>query len=199
MRTDAHPQDLKFFLSLSGDNLLRRLEAYPKTFEHFYQIDSHWLKVVLEGSPAHQDRATVCVLNAYAHNFFRSSLTLIFSGQPTSVYCLFRAALECAMYGLAIATDQTLELIWLKRNESEDHRKKCRNAFSPTKLFQILEARNRELSDMCKNLYELYIDYGAHPNVFGTFTFVRPAPDTDNAIQLGFVQGDGKEVRIAAF
>lgn len=108
--------------------------------------------------------------------------------------------MESALYAAMISSKPELESVWLSRQKDEASRAACRRIFATKNLFEFLERTNASLAKDCKKLYETYIDYGAHPNVQGTFTFVTQAPDIDpRALVANYLQGDSRESRIAAY
>jgi hypothetical protein len=86
------------------------------------------------------------------------------SGQFAESYSLIRGCLECSAYALHIHTNKNLEDMWLNRNMDEASKKACRKAFKITPIKQTLSSYEPRLEEIWSTLYELTIDFGAHPN-----------------------------------
>jgi hypothetical protein len=98
------------------------------------------------------------------HGYFLSSTQLAMAGQVTESYSLIRGCLECSAYALHIHTNKNLEDVWLNRNMEEASKRACRKAFQITSIKQTLSSYEPRLEEIWSTLYELTIDFGAHPN-----------------------------------
>ncbi|MES2854207.1 MAG: hypothetical protein V4692_00010 [Bdellovibrionota bacterium] len=196
----AHTElQLDRFVLLAAENMQSTPDLNSLIYSSIKEIDEHWLELVF-AEPRHTDRQVACTLVTNAHSFFRASVSLILTGQPTPVYALLRIALESSLYAAMVSNDLALENVWLNRTTDATSKAACRREFSATKALEYLEAQNSVFARDCKNLYEMYIEYGAHPNIFGTFTFIEPALDVDlHAVRVNYLQGNSRETRIAAF
>lgn len=190
---------LDHFLLLSSENMQSAAQIKSLIYQCIKEIDDHWLHLLF-GSHRHIDNRSVCSLMINAHNFFRAATSLVFAGHPTPVYPLLRTSMESALYAAMISCNLGLESIWLNRHENDESRANCRRTFTTPKLFDFFKSKNPALAEECKILYETYIDHGAHPNVHGTFTFIKPVPEiSPNALAANYLQGNSLETRIAAF
>lgn len=190
---------LKKFLLLSSQNIEGALKINSRIYKAIDEIDSHWLHLLFPET-RHQDNQSVCSLMTNAHNFFRASISLVLAGHPTPVYSLFRTSLESSLYAVAISLKPELEEAWIKRGLDVASRKLCRREFTAGNMFKYLAVVNPGLAADCQLIYDLYIEYGAHPNINGTFTFIEPGPGkNDNSVLVNYLQGSGRETRIAAF
>jgi hypothetical protein len=59
---------------------------------------------------------------------------------------------------------QDLQLVWLKRNDSEADLKACRRSFKAVDVETSVAVRLPKLVSEYRRLYEASIDSGAHPN-----------------------------------
>jgi hypothetical protein len=187
------------FLLSAAQNIGSGPEINSPTYKCIKEIDDHWLGMLfVEGR--HGENQAVCALMANAHNIFRACTSLIFSGQPTPVYALLRTSLESCLYALMIAEKPELEIVWLHRSRDEAGKETCKKEFTANKVFKNLERLNPGLNRACRAFYDTYIDYGAHPNIFGTFTFIQPVHgDEKTSVSVNYLQGSSREVRIAAY
>lgn len=197
MTTEVHELNMDRLTILAADNMHSAVELQSTIYQRIKELDDHWLSLLFGDRENNQ---TVSSLMANSHNFFRASAGLIFAGNPAPVYCLLRTAIESAIYAAMISSRFDLEVIWINRNVSETGKAKCRNEFTTTKSFEFLRSVNPDLTRDCKLLYETYIDYGAHPNILGTFTFISPGPETHpGSLAVNYLQGNSRETRIAAY
>ena len=97
-------------------------------------------------------------------NKARAASTLLCGGAVTETTPLLRASLECLQYSVLIHHDLQAETNYRLRHQSEDARKYVRNVFprSAKKLICRLDAK---LWEEWQKLYDIFIDFGAHPNI----------------------------------
>ena len=120
-----------------------------------------------------------------AHSTFLAACRLTMSGQIGEAHVLNRAAIEQAWYALHIAKDPEpwkRAEIWLRRNESADAKASCKAEFTVAKVratHSSLDVGNaKDLSE----LYELTIDFGAHPNQMGVLGSIRRVEDAEKVV-----------------
>jgi hypothetical protein len=197
--TGTHDCNLERFLTLTSQNIGDGPKLNSLIYQRIKEIDNHWLLLVL-GDTRHKDSQAVSSLITNGHYFFRACASLVFAGQPTPIYPLLRASLESCLYAVMITSKPELENVWLRRNKDDASKEACKKEFTANKTFRLLETQYTDLAKICRQFYDLYIDYGAHPNVNGTFTFIEPVRNGDqNSVVVNYLQGDGRETRIAAF
>jgi hypothetical protein len=104
------------------------------------------------------------------------------SGQIGEAQVLNRAAIEHAWYALHIAKDPqpwTRAEIWLRRNEDSASKQACKTEFTVGNVRSthaaLKPADAKELAD----LYDLTIDFGAHPNQLGVLSSIRRSEDAE--------------------
>lgn len=99
-----------------------------------------------------------------AHASYLGGVQLSFSGQIPEAYMVLRGCLENSLYGLYVAQHPNAQEIWLRRHDDEKSKKKCKSKFTAHNLFKCLEQEDKKKNDIARDLYEMTIDYGAHPN-----------------------------------
>lgn len=104
---------------------------------------------------------------------FLAAIRLIMSGQISESYPVLRVALEQAWYALYIAKDPQPPArteIWLRRNEDEASKLKCKNEFTVANVRSTHASLDTVTSRQLHQLYETLIDFGGHPNQRGVLT-----------------------------
>ena len=99
-----------------------------------------------------------------AHSNFLSACRMSMSGQIPESYALLRSCLENALYGVYLARNPDLRETWLRRHDSDEHKKKVRNEFKIGSMLDCAKSIDSKEGEVAKQLYDLTIDYGAHPN-----------------------------------
>ena len=99
-----------------------------------------------------------------SHASYLGGVQLSFSGQIPEAYMVLRGCLENSFYGLYVTRNPDTQEMWLRRHKDDESKKKCRNEFTASNLFKCLEKEDRKINNIAKILYEMTIDYGAHPN-----------------------------------
>ncbi len=77
---------------------------------------------------------------------------------------MLRSCLENALYGLYLARNPNSRETWLRRHESDAHRKKVKNEFQMRTMLELAKSINAKDGSVAELLYDRTIDYGAHPN-----------------------------------
>jgi hypothetical protein len=109
--------------------------------------------------------AALCSLKA--HSCYMSAVSLCAGGQLSPAYMVLRGCLEESIYAFYFNCHPELAETWMKRMESEESKKKVRQKFRPADILAELQQADKELGQMTRVLYELAIDWGAHPNING--------------------------------
>ncbi len=118
-----------------------------------------------------------------AHASFLGAVRLCLSAQAPESFALLRCCLENAQYCFYVSTDPILKQIWLNRHASKEAFKLVRNKFSNSKIEAALKQRDSGLGQTVCDLYNVTIDFGAHPNVK---TFMANAFQTNSNGQIIF-------------
>ena len=110
------------------------------------------------------------------HSSFLAGIRIAMSGQFSETFPVLRSAVECTWYALHIAKDpkgtERAE-IWLRRNENDAAKLRCKSEFSVAKVRQTHGALDPSTAKELHGIYEKLIDFGAHPNQLGVMTALR--------------------------
>ena len=104
---------------------------------------------------------------ARAHLGYRAACQLVISGQIVPSYPILRTCLECSLYALHINQDESALEVWLKQYDDDASKKAMISKFAMGKLQSTLKPMDSGLSKKIQALYELFIDFGGHPNPRG--------------------------------
>lgn len=108
---------------------------------------------------------------------YLSSIRIAISGHEAATFPLLRSALEACCYAYLMGDSSELHRIWLRRNESEEDRQACRNAFTSAVKNAANKLRNEDwvaesTAEWINQAYDSAIDFGAHPNPMAIFPYV---------------------------
>jgi hypothetical protein len=127
-----------------------------------------------------RERVVPRFLFVRSHSAYLAACRLAMSGQLVEAHAVLRVGIEHTWYGLHIARDPApyarME-IWLRRNEGPDALARCKNEFTVANVRATHEQVDAGAAADVKALYELLIDYGAHPNQLGVLAAARNAAD----------------------
>ena len=98
------------------------------------------------------------------HSSYLGAVRLAMSSQVPETYIVLRSALENALYGHYLYKNPSSRETWLRRHDSEAHKKTVRSEFTISRLLEELQKSSKREAQIAKNLYDQTIDYGAHPN-----------------------------------
>lgn len=114
------------------------------------------------------------------------------SGQVAEAFPLLRLCIEYALYALYINSNPNMGEIWMCRHDDDAARARCRKSFKHESVIASLEKRDPGLFKNIKKLYELTIDFGAHPNEQAITSNVMIEEESDKkTYQSLYLHGDG--------
>jgi hypothetical protein len=132
-----------------------------------------------------------------AHSAYLAGVRLSVSGQITECYMLLRGTLENSLYGLHISSNPTRRDIWLRRHDDNNSKRKCQNEFTAGNVLNTLKMKDKETHRIAQYLYELTIDYGAHPNAKGLLSMVRKERDEQRIdFMVDYLTGDSMPLHL---
>ena len=126
-----------------------------------------------------------------SHSSLLAAIRLAMSGQLPESYAVLRATIEQAWYALHVAKDPQAPNraeMWLRRNEDEVSKSKCRSEFTVANVRATHESLDSVTAKQLHQLYETMIDFGAHPNPRGVHMAMNKS-ETEKAInyQVGIL------------
>lgn len=138
-------------------------------------------------------------LLTYSLSGLRSASMLIVGGASWHTPPILRASLESAAYGRLFESSEFWRKTWASRHSD----KKSANALRSGKFNQALKtclcSQGDHLLREYKSLYELLIDFGAHPNIWGVDSTIRTEPMSDGNVKVLFTQLGDETDRAFAF
>jgi hypothetical protein len=143
-------------------DLLRRLQRAFELAEE-----------TIEKGFAHGHFVVPRILLPRAHSAVLASIRLSMSGQSLEAQCVLRSAIEQAWYAVHIGTDAARAETWLRRNDSDQAQGKCKTEFTVSNVRGSHEALNMSGAADMRSLYEIAIDFGAHPNQLGVLNSMQ--------------------------
>lgn len=184
---------LSEFLTAAHKNQWATFANRPIEFARLREVDNAFLRLSAGWrDPEHP----LCALMLFrSHAAFRAACGLAFACQLAELYPVARVCLEYGGYALRMSGEHSLAEVWIRRNDSEHQRNKCKREFSNGAVKRSLEARNQELSTIYNNLYDRCIDFGAHPNERGVIGTLKIA-DMENEIHYNVLYLSGDPVAI---
>lgn len=99
-----------------------------------------------------------------SHSAFRVSCQNVLAGQITESYVSIRSCLEFAGYAVMILNQPDLATIWLSRHDNEASLQNVRDTFTFGKMRTSVATYCPKMANNLTTLYNLTIDFGAHPN-----------------------------------
>lgn len=178
--------NIRAFLDVPLSTHAEGVTAFNSTLDRLEVIDLCMREVIEYGTKIKPTLAGILLLNAHAS--FRAAIHLALTGQVPPVYMALRGALESAMYAALMVSEPKLADIWTARHQSDEARRRCKNAFGTGECRRALtKLQNKMFADMVEERYSATIDFGAHPNVKSVLSQVR----------LNQLEGGAREVELA--
>ena len=107
---------------------------------------------------------------------FLAAIRTAISGHPAAIHSPLRTALESASYALLVAKNRPeTEILWESRHKDKDSLKLHKKTFGPAVELAAVEVgkHQADLEEYLKALYNVCIDFGAHPNPRGLMPHVK--------------------------
>ena len=133
-----------------------------------------------------------------AHSNYLAACRMSWSGQIPECYALLRSCLENALYGIYLAKNPDSRETWLRRHDSDQHKRKVRNEFKIRTMLDFAKEIAKNEGEVAKILYERTIDYGAHPNERALMqTLQLNKRDKHVEFRVVYLEGDSVQLRLA--
>lgn len=131
------------------------------------------------------------------HSAYLAGTRLSLSGQVPEAYMVLRGALECALYGLYVARKPSVRETWLRRDDDAISRKRVRQEFKISNVFEVLKSEDQKLRKTAGDLYERTIDYGGHPNQQAFLSVMKQQSDeSKTTFQSAYMIGNEEALRL---
>lgn len=152
------------FVERAYNQSLNTINAHAEPYAFIERVNELFIATI--NLPALADKF-IRVFAGMSHAAYLSAAQLGTSGQLPTLYMAARGCVETAITGFYLSQHPELRQVWFNRHDSEDSKKKARDAFSPGKMKKELKQVNPAAGNQWEKFYEASIDYGAHPNVIG--------------------------------
>jgi len=201
-------EEISIDLKKSGwgkDKLTRELEqAFCNIGVSFINLKSHF-KLLQKTNEIFIDafeqittntieRDIAGLLLGRAFGCFLGAVRLSSSGQMTETWVILRSLIENGLYAFYIFENPERVDIWVNRRKDEDSKKKCRNTFIVAKILGELNKKSRVIAKEATKLYNMAIDWGAHPNERSLFPNIVPKPN-GSGLSLRLINPDPAFIR----
>jgi hypothetical protein len=99
-----------------------------------------------------------------SHSAYRTSAKLSLAGHSIESFAVARSCLEFAAYAFYISQDDTLPSLWFDRHISGAKKRKHKDRFTFGNAMRKLKKKDEALTKAMRNICDVCIDLGAHPN-----------------------------------
>jgi hypothetical protein len=165
---------------------------FPKVYSLLQRIDAAFRHVgeAVEKDSRHELLIPRLLIARTRSSFF-ASIRLSMSGQVPEACAVLRAGIEQAWYMLHIAKDPNPPervTVWLRRNEDESSRSKCKNEFKIRNVHSTHLSFDPVTAKDLHELYERMIDLGGHPNPPGVLSSMNLSEtEEETTCQVGLL------------
>ena len=132
------------------------------------------------------------------HSSYLAACRMCWSGQIPACYALLRSSLENALYGAYLSDNKDSQETWLRRHDSEEHKKKVRNEFKIRTMLDLAIQKNRKDGEVAVKLYDRTIDFGAHPNERALMQTLKMTKQCETVeFKMAYLEGDSDQLQLA--
>jgi len=112
-----------------------------------------------------------------SHSSYLGAVRLAVSGQIPETYMVLRGCLENSFYALHIDRVPGNGEVWINRNNDLQSLQQCKNNFRISTVLGTLKSKDVILHKSAKQLYEMTIEYGGHPNEMSLSSIMSKSED----------------------
>jgi len=133
-----------------------------------------------------------------AHSNFLAACRMTWSGQIPECYAMLRSCLENALYGLYLARNPNSRETWLRRHDSDAHRRKVKDEFKMRTMLELAKSIDTKEGSVAELLYDRTIDNGAHPNEQALMQVLQLNERAEHVeFKMIYLEGDSIQLRLA--
>lgn len=151
--------------------------ARSSTFATFENCKQHYNRLVaVEGAYTRliygldeTDASSNNLFLLAAHAAYLSGTQLACGGQLPPCYMVLRGCLENALYASFFHSHPNKKHVWERRHDSPENARQVRDEFRIGQMLSEFGRIDPSLGPVVRQVYELAIDLGAHPNVWGLY------------------------------
>ncbi|WP_042860422.1 hypothetical protein [Dickeya sp. NCPPB 3274] len=154
---------LSNYLEATLENLVHHAKEEPDLMGMIHEMDRIFHQEIF--AHEYDANAATMLLAMNSYMMLSNAVFQALSGHQVAVLPVARAALESACYAYLISSDNKMGEIWFNRDKSKTATDNCRKAFTIGATVAKLKHISPDMSDYLKKLYDLSIEYGAHPNI----------------------------------
>lgn len=138
-------------------------------------------------------------LLTFSYSGIRAATILSIGGASMHAPSLLRTSLEAAAYARLFESSSEWAKSWRERHESEEARRAFRGREASKAVKEELARQGSSLDREYDNLYQLMIDFGAHPNVLGVEAVIDYTELEEGMVHVSFSQLGNNSDRAIAF
>ena len=188
--------ELSKFWQNARDNQLATFAHKPSEFKRLAAIDRAFQTVLKDWLNPDSEIATLLFLRC--HSAYRAATGLGAAGQAVECFGVCRMALEFAGYAVHVYRNPSEGMVWLDRHKSPEALKAAKKHFQHVAIQASITAANRHAGKRFEDLYQLTIDYGAHPNQMSVVGHTTMVEENDRRLMNSvYLHDDGLALNMA--
>ena len=157
--------NLSEFLDTAFRYNLKHFESNFKHFDGLQKLDAEIRRMTNITKIIDMDVAFPTFLLLRSHAAFLGATRLVLSGQIPEAYMVMRGCLESALYAHYLKNNPGIAQLYLSRHDDASTRKAFRKNFPAYNTMRdALIQEDEKTGEALSDLYEITIDFGAHPN-----------------------------------
>lgn len=183
------------FIDLARSNMFATFDNFEEQFDRLVAVDGAYTRLIDNLDDTDAWFTNLFLLNAHA--CYLGGVQLGCSGQLPQSYMVLRGCLESSLYGFFFHNHPEKEQIWTSRHNSQENTKRVKAEFQITKMLKQFEQVDTTTGSIITQLYNMTIDLGAHPNVWGMFPHLDLPTDDSAGLGLKYITDDMSDIVIA--
>ncbi len=188
--------ELSQFLSAAHVNTFAMFQDKADYYDKLSKINDLICKSI--ESTANTNLLIPSIVLLRAHASYLAAVRLALATQACESFMAQRGALEAAVYSEYIANNKEASTKWLNRNDSDTALGQMRREFRIGPIMEELKGRDLRVGRAIRTLYEITIDWGAHPNPRGVMGTMEVESDSDNlSIELQYLTTKDEQIELA--
>jgi hypothetical protein len=153
---------LSSFFDVAQDNRFATFVLLNSEYRDLAELDRLFVKFL--SGLTFQNNLVDVGLAHHAHGSYRAAAASACAGHLFGVCPLLRLGLEYALYAHETKRNAASRVDFLRRHDTDDHRRASRKTFGADRIIKSVQIQEEGETLSLAKIYELLIDFGAHPN-----------------------------------
>lgn len=192
--TDWGSDPIAEFMDLLRSNTFATFENCRQHYDRLVAINGVYTRLIDHLDDANAWFKSLFLLNAHA--CYLGAIQLSCGGQLPQSHMVLRGCIENSLYGFFFHIHPEKEKIWESRQDTPENARMVRAEFKIGAIMKQFGKTDESIGPVVTELYNMTIDLGAHPNVWGLYPHLDLPDDDPSWLGLRYVTDEVSDIVI---